>query len=234
MSKHRFKWFLAAAAFSVIAMLPGKSMAVPSLQLDILNGTYDSGTETIVATSNPFTLYAYLVPDAKAPLNDTYYISTAVVPAVGPAAANLGSFIFNGNTVNVTADMTYGTPDGLQTHGIFPTYYSEFSFQFDSNNTSQQYDTSTDTGQGPIPFVSGDPMYYQAFNVDVGNLNSDYRIHFDLYNKDEEGQAYQFAPFSHDAESGPTGNNHKVPEPSTFGLLGSGLTMLYLSRKKEN
>ena len=69
---------------AVLAGTSGTVLAIPSLQLDIAGGTYDPVTETIIASSTPFTLYAYLVPDSGAPLTGTYYISAAILPAVGP------------------------------------------------------------------------------------------------------------------------------------------------------
>ena len=122
-----------------------KSFAIPTLQLDIANGTYDYDTDKIVSSSKAFTLYALLIPNSKNPLSDTYYISAAVTPKVGSLESNLGSFRFNGTTINVTSDMTYGMPPledivnlhgwdkgDLQKHSIFPTHFYEFEFSFNS------------------------------------------------------------------------------------------------------
>ena len=48
------------AVIGLILLTASKGLAVPTLQLDIAGGTYDSTTGTIVATSNIITLYAYL------------------------------------------------------------------------------------------------------------------------------------------------------------------------------
>lgn len=189
------KKVMAAAGiiFSLLATSPAQ--AIPSLQLDILNGTYDAtpGVETVMATSDPFTLYAYLIPDAGAPLSDTYYISAAIYPSVGPLGQNLGSFSFNGVPFNVTGALVYGNPPietfagqdhdphDLQQHGIFPTYFQQFAFSFDPNNRANAYDTQTNTGAGPTPNPAGS-MYYAAFTIDTGSLDPSYFIHFDLYN----------------------------------------------------
>ena len=76
----------------------------------ILVGVYDTTTETIIATGNTFTLYAFLIQDKYNLLSDTYFISAAIAPKVGSAGADLGSFTFNGTNINATSDMTYGVP----------------------------------------------------------------------------------------------------------------------------
>jgi len=43
----------------MLLLLTGSAVhAIPSLQLDIADGKYNTTTSTIVSTSNPFTLYA--------------------------------------------------------------------------------------------------------------------------------------------------------------------------------
>lgn len=223
-----------------IALLSSPALAIPSLQLDIGGGTYDTSTETIVANSNPFTLYALLKPTTVNPLTDFYYISAAVVPQTGPASSDLGSFTFNGTNVNVTQDMVYGVPPvetisvlqgwdsgDLPKHGIFKTYFSEFKFQFDPINTAKVYNTQTQAGQfGTVTPLPGDVagedfLYYAAFTIDTGSLMPGYLIHFDLYNEilkcNGDVDITAKAPFSHDAES------RQVPEPGTLLLLGTGL-----------
>jgi len=67
---------------------------------------YDS--ETVISSSDVFTLYA-LMQEAKkkTSLTDTYYISIALYPSIPETAtpANLGSFTFAGNTINVVKDI---------------------------------------------------------------------------------------------------------------------------------
>ena len=96
----------------VAAALVGMSTfasAVPTLQLGIAGGTYDNATDTIFASSNSFSLYAYLIADADNPINDIYGLSMAVTPQVN-SSASLGSFTVNGNVIDVTSGMTYGVP----------------------------------------------------------------------------------------------------------------------------
>lgn len=201
--------------------------ALPALQLDIAGGTYVS--ETTVAGGNVFDLYALLTPNNFNPLTDTYFISAAVSPSVS-SNSTLGSFVFNGATVNATGDMVYGTPPldatypDIPGHSGFPTYYKEFApFNFSSLNKAIAYDVEDVSGthNGPTSDSNG-TMYYMKFTVDTSGLADGYVIHFDLYNeniKNNGNKDVKFAPFSHDAESG----SHQVPEPGTLLLLGSGL-----------
>ena len=227
--------------------------AIPTLQLDIEGGTYDSTTQTIIAPGNPFTLYALLIPNLKNTLTDYYYISAAIVPKLTQPGGTLGTFSLNGDditkfpgngygTVAVTGEMVYGVPPletivtlqgwdkgDLPRHGIYETYFAEFEFQFNSNQISP-YNTQDRAISGGLIPTSGNGMYYVTFNVDTANLVAGYEIHFDLYNtKLKSGvdiDVTQFAPFSHDAEG------RKVTEPSTLLLLGSGLLGLGLLGRK--
>lgn len=232
MRKHRV---LVLIGTLILSLLPlSHALAVPSLQLDIDPGVYDWSTGTIVSTSDTFTLYALLRPNFANTLHDTYYISAALLPKT-PDGSDLGSFDFNGGTINVTSGMYYGVPPleanlskdpgDLPQHGIFPTYFREFSFGFAEGSTTASYNTQTGAPANGL-------LYYRAFEVNTSNLSAGYAIHFDLYNtrlcRPGDIDIEWFAPFSHDAES------RQVPEPGTMMLLGSGLIGLAaLGRKKS-
>ncbi|MCK9417974.1 MAG: choice-of-anchor N protein [Nitrospirae bacterium] len=245
-------------ALFLILALGQSAQAIPSLQLDIAGGYYGPD-ETIYSSGTDFTLYAYLLPDATTPLDDWYYISAAVTPKVS-SPDTLGSFSVNGNPINVTSGMVYGTPPietfetqlfengDLAKHDIFNTYFIQFAFQFDLNNKATAYNTQDYAGSGPTPNANG-TMYYHAFTIDTSALDPGYFIHFDLYNSlttptrvcTGQGQnricttvsdidINSFAPFSHDAQS----NGHQVPEPSSLWLMGMGLLGLgFLGRKNR-
>ena len=224
-----------------ICVISSAAFAIPSLQLDIDGGLYDSSTETIVTTDDAFTLYAYLIPDANNILDDTYYISAAIAPATS-SAASLGSFDFGGATVSVTGDMTYGTAPlesalgdqgwdagDLQKHSIFPTYFWEHGFQFALGQSVAPYDTQ-DRAMNADPInISGSGMYYVSFAVDISGLDPGYDLHFDLYNTetlstDTDICKSCFAPLSHDAQT--------VPEPGLLVLYLAGIVCLFCFRKK--
>jgi hypothetical protein len=210
--------------------------AIPELQLDIVGGTYDPITQTTIANSPIFTLRALdwnNEGSATAPTG-TYYVSVAIVPglAYSSTTPDFGSVTVNSTAYSYTssawnwgsppvdvADNSSGTgPGNLAPHGVFPTYYLELAFTFDSLHSMAAYNVADGSS------ASGS-VWYKDFSVDVTGLLPAYAVHFDLYNEKMKKGSYtinDFAPFSHDAESG-----HNVPEGGlTLLLLGLGLTGL--------
>jgi hypothetical protein len=262
--------FLKYSVAVALAGCAGVAFALPTLQLTITGGTYQTTDETTYAGGNPFTLYALL----SAPNNcnaaclagllaDTYYISAALNPKTAPAVPpdadpSLGSFSFGGTVVAVTSDMTYGTPPletaatqlsdpgDLASHGIFETFYRQFKFQFDGNQSTTPFNSADTTPNAIVDDDKG--MYYVPFLVDVAGLADKYSIHFDLYNSKVEQcknnncvpddiDINDFAPFSHDAQS-LTGNGNEpdptpAPEPGVLTLLGIGLLGLTAIRRRK-
>lgn len=255
--KNIFSRTRAVALTACLGFAAGTANAVPVLQLGIAGGTYNWSTQTVVATSSSFSLFAFLEPNSSNTLSDTYYLSMAITPQIS-TPADLGSFTFNGTTVNVTSDMTYGTPPidefsasadagDLPSHGMFPTYFKEVGFSFSSSNQSGVFNTQDHPGWGP---QAGSGMYYASFDIDTSNLVTGYAIHFDLYNTtlctrskancagNIDTDLTKFAPFSHDAQSMtsvPPPPPPAVPEPETYALLLAGLGLLGFTalRKKR-
>lgn len=220
--------------------------AYPTLQLDIGGGVYDPVSETTIASGSSFTLYALLNDSSiKA---DTFYISAAVIPKQ-TTGANLGSFTFDFPNaappipVAVTGDMIYGTPpaaladtNDLAGHGVFETYFKEFAFTFANAGELTPYNAEPgEDGYLAEPNFGGSGMYYVPFTVNVSGLTSlDTIIHFDLYSLNYRNgiltSVDEFAPFSHDAQSG---GNPPVPEPGTIVLFGAGLLGLAIYGKRR-
>jgi PEP-CTERM motif-containing protein len=228
----------AALLLGGVLAAPLTAAAIPSLQLDIAGGRYDAATQTIVAAGNPFTLYAYLNSPHSTNHNSVwidYYISAAIVPKTLQPGGDFGSFLFNGQRIRVTADMVFGSPPielahqahdpgDLAPHGIFDTYFTEFTFRWNLNDRANPYNTAETPGLTPTANPDGS-MYYRAFQIDTSDLNPGYAIHFDLYNAyfrlNGDRDTNAFAPFSHDAQS----VTSPVPEPSVLAFLGIALVV---------
>ncbi len=246
----------------VVAVAPSV-LAVPTLQLTIEGGDYANcvsvDNQTTCATSDPFNLVALLNPEGVGnpttyPIPDpnTFRISAALIPKVAEEtpAPDLGSITFDGFTVAVAGDMTFGTPpvetEDLQTHGIFETYYWEYDFGFNSDSTTGVFNAQddapinavTDTNCAPEKEVCG---YFRSFEVSIGSLPEGYGIHFDLYQVDSSRNVIDFAPFSKDAQSGSSGGGSNggggssggsIPEPgSPLALMALGGFIILLTAR---
>lgn len=230
---------LATAVVPLLAFAATNARAIPTLQLDIVNGVYNSVDETTYATTPQFTLRALFDGTLS---SQTYYISAGIEPLMQQAnPPNVGTFSIDGTAyspatmawgtppLNVPDNNSGGGPGNLGTHGEFPTYYTEDAFTFSSSLTMPAYNTADGTS------ANGN-VYYHDFLVDVSNLKPGYSVHFDLYDEKLKKGSYtidDFAPFSHDAQSGPT----SVPDDgSTVLLLGlalAGVTLMYRSGRNR-
>jgi hypothetical protein len=214
------------------------SYALPVLQLDVAAGYYDSGTETIVANNNPFTLYALFSDQGKTPTG-TFYIAAAITPKTdNPPVADFGSFSVNGTTYSA-GNMLFGTPpvdsildsQDLPSHGIYDTHYAEIAFTFNLSDNATPYNAQDAPGGLQEPSVGS--LYYHAFAIDLAGIAAGYNVHFDLYNTKIDSKTgtvvvNKFAPFSHDAEGG-----NRVPDhASSVGLLGMAMVAVAGFRRR--
>jgi len=239
---------------TIVALLglTNAGWSVPILQLDILGGTYDSVTQTIIAPNdgdpNLFTVRALYDYTAKPGLANKFYLSAAIVPST--TATTFGSFDIGTTTYSASSGMVYGNPPfndpagagkdagDLASHGIFPTWYAEVSFSFLNGQTVASYNTQDDSA-GP----AGSLLRYVDFQVDIANLFqlpnlSGYAVHFDLYhesNKASDWDVDKFAPFSHDAQSLTVRTPPPPPVPdgsTTITLLGMAMLGLGVIQRR--
>jgi len=207
--------------------------AEPYLQLDANPAVYVGGEEdSTVTIGDVFTLYALVNSSAPAcpdpiDLLKEYYLSIAIVPQVD-SPIDLGSFMFDGNEINVTADMVYGIPpiaaaitEDLPSHGIYNTYFVEIPFTLTGATRTDLYDVEWNSGGPGADNPSGE-LYYQEFAVDATGLAANYFLHVDLYTG--IGDKIKFAPPSHDVTHAP------VPGALLLGMLGMGVAGMKLRK----
>ena len=242
--------FMAGLVIACSLMAASAAKAVPALQLDIIGGTYDAATQTVVSSGPSFTLLALATPtgntSASAILADTYFISMALLPPASQSAGfDAGSFTVDGSSIQATdAGLTYGTPPldaahnkDLPSHGIFPTYHHEISFQFDASDTTTTYNSQDDTG-GVLFDENGTGSFFAKLEINVGGLIGQ-TLHFDLYNTKVKNNGTisvdDFAPFSHDAQSGLSvvEGDVDVPEPAAGLILIGGIAVMGILRRRS-
>ena len=223
--------------------MSARAEAYPLLQLDIVGGTYDPITQTTISGGPDFTLIALLTPKATdnlaALLSDTYFISAALMPKVGPAHSSIGNFSWNGANYDATGDMTFGTPpmEGIEANfdagdfndpNIFPTFFSEFAFQFSFDQRAVAKYVPQDAGGITPTSATANISYYQTFNITT-SLTGNNVLHFNLYDTyikrcARDGSCAMdidiehAAPLYADAES-----VNSVPEPTAAALVSLGL-----------
>lgn len=223
-------------ALVLVGVLSAQSIvALPTLQLDVVGGTYVAGTDedTTISAGPIFDLEALVQASyLNADPNRVYFLAAAIIPKTSvPLETDFGSFTINGVTYDATHGMVWGRPpvDGeqhpgeLAPHGIYDTHYAEVAFTFSGSDLIGAY--NAETGE-TVPGL----LNRQTFDVDVTGLAAGYQVHFDLYNTEFIRKKKlnlevinDFAPFSHDAQSGP---GIRVPDAgSTLVLLGMALAV---------
>jgi len=211
----------------VLVLTCGVAQAVPSLQLYVDGGTYDTGTETWVASSSTFTL---VVAGAKQNKDWTVIDDVLLYLSVSAADYNTaGAITINGITADVVSvnelvgsggtapdASSPGTPSDLSPHGIFPAYY--WAVSLPDLLVATAGETVPDYQPGTTGTAVGD---IQRYVVSVSGFKT---VHFDLTGLPlpQNGKLKRnFAPYSHDAEY----HEGHTPEPSTLLLLGLGITV---------
>ncbi|MDI6736533.1 MAG: choice-of-anchor N protein [bacterium] len=195
------------------------SYAIPSLQLYIPGSTYDSTTESWTTYDSNFELQ---VLGASSPRNADYITNLKLYIAIISAENGMSGAYIKINSVPISLNI-YGTPPRMPPHGIFPTYYCEYSLP------DLMVSTAGETIYNYNPGESGFDM------GDIHSLQIDWSgytfVHFDAVGTvmGNKGQTWnRKAPFSHDAEA-------VIPEPTSMLFLGIGLLGAtgFIKRRKK-
>ncbi|MGY6277044.1 choice-of-anchor N protein [Methylomonas sp. MgM2] len=195
--------------------------------------------------------YAWAVsPDSK----QYAYLVASAVPDYGDIGDLFNLSISNDSIALTLLTSGYGTPpveddNDLAPHGIFDTYFEIYEFQFDGAivDITDTQPGSTGTGKGYIEsFVMS--WTETAAATSEGGLDG---VHFDLFTvSGGDGARYQppvdqnkklvyaNAPYSHDAQSLPSGTPPPpppsgVPEPNILALMGLGAMGFGLNSRRK-
>jgi len=162
------------------------------------------------------------------------YLVVSAIPKSEESEGDIFDITVDNNGVLSIFDSGVGTPpiedpNSLSPHGIFPTYFEIYQFQFDGAivDITDQQPGEGGTGKG----------YAELFDVTINSLGDDVvGIHFDLFTVMGDGtytpgqdplndMVEAFAPWSHDASF--------VPEPAPLALMGIGLLALVFTSRRQ-
>lgn len=228
--------------------------AVPELQLDIIGGSYDNTTETVISNASAATVVALRTLSGSEAaqsdeiLSETAYMSMAALKSNGDAVGleELNGALIDINGVTFTEqEFLFGTPpDGaaqnkdLPSHSVYETSFLEMAFQFSAENQTAEYNTAETPGASSL-YLGGLGSFFKEFTVSVATLADDVYLHFDLYTltmgSTAELEVDKFAPFSHDAELRSLSPTPVVElaEPGQAIVFLIGLITMVGSRKRS-
>lgn len=238
----------------ILAMLVqplSNAEAVPALQLDIIGGTYDQVTESIIENASAATIVALGTPsgnyDEANLLSTTHFLSLAALKENGDAVSlsDLAGAMIDIDGVTFTdQDFRVGTPPPgssgrtLGGHGVYDTAFTEFIFAFAVGSTTSTYNSEDAAGASTL-YDGGTGSFFKTISVFISQLADGINLHFDLYTTKESNRGGGpeldiFAPFSHDAELRLTSSPQtEVPEPGSTIVFVLALLFISVSRMRS-